>query len=96
MNKKTKKFIKELEQYLNNSLLRENVYFVLNNAIVMLRDGRFKNIDARKYICDWIDKIKINDSKLNEDDLKLYVFVKPKDSNGVLRSLAYSISSSFR
>lgn len=96
MNKKKQKFINELEKYLTNDLLSPTIYSILNNAIEMIKDGRFEVEEAKEYISQWFIKLERSDYKLTSIDEEVYTIVKPKENNGVLSSLAYSISRAFR
>jgi hypothetical protein len=96
MNKKKQKFINDLEKYLTKDLLSPTIYSILNNAIEMIKDGRFEIEEAKEYIIEWFIKLERSDYQLTSIDKEVYTIVKPKENNGVLSSLAYSISRAFR
>lgn len=89
-------FIDEINEFLDNGEISNELLLVVHNAMSRLDDNRYDRKQAKKYIYDWYLTLIKEGYKFSKYEQKLFQIVKPERKLNILGAIASSILIMFR
>lgn len=96
MDKKTTDFKMQLESYLSEGEVSQELALVVQNVLMWLDGGQFTRQEAKKYVYDWYLAFVKDGRKFSQYEKKVFQLVQQERKSNVLGAIASSIMFMFR